>query len=141
MKRLRKLEGIVEELSGQIELEQVRHTSSAGNSPEAVVGFDLDGHPTVGGHVLGESAGSGGNSSRGLNSPMSSGPRSNPTTRPPTGYASGSSAQRKTSSDVHKKFGRLVLSEKGGTRYVSSALWSRINDEVWHIWQRPICPC
>ena len=132
MKRLRKLEGIVEELSGQIELEAVRHPFSSSNSPEAgMAGHDADGHtPTRAGDKPGTPNGSNFNK----NSPSTgtgmgtdrSGAHGLQTqlNRPPFGPL------RRISSDIHKQFGRLVLNEKGVTRYVSSGFWSAINDEV-----------
>jgi len=121
MKRLRKLEGIVEELSGQIEIETVRQPSgtSPTNSPEAPPRKDID--DAVGRRNDGATSASGSSHSHG-----------SPATRPPgrtTGSGSSFAPLRK-SSDVHKQFGRLVLNEKGVTRYVSSAFWTSINDEV-----------
>ena len=132
MKRLRKLEGIVEELSGQIEVESVRHPYSAGNSPEA----SRDDHPM--GPRLGNapsiatvSAANSGGSNQDSPSPSAVGGARLPG-RPASGTMSEpDSLLRKASSpDVHKQFGRLVLNEKGVTRYVSSSLWSSITDEV-----------
>lgn len=121
MKRLRKLEGIVEELSGQIEIETPRNPSSTsvGNSPESAPrkGIDeLTGRQNDG-------AASASSSSHGHGSPVTGPPGRS------IGSASGLGPLRK-SSDVHKQFGRLVLNEKGVTRYVSSAFWTSINDEV-----------
>lgn len=135
MKRLRKLEGIVEELSGQIEVETVRHPYSASNSPEAGAGagYARDDHtmgarlgsvahappPTAGGPQSQDSP-TGGPGAEGSRLPG----------RPGSGATSDPGSLRNASADVHRQFGRLVLNEKGVTRYVSSGLWSSINDEV-----------
>ncbi|KAI2467063.1 fungal-specific transcription factor domain-containing protein [Annulohypoxylon bovei var. microspora] len=120
MKRLRKLESIVEDLSGQIEIETARHPSlSGGGSPETTVdgsqererrrqsGFIYSenlpgGYPPADHSKLGRSQ---------------TGDPGCPPTKSPAG-------------EVNKSFGRLVLNEKGKTRYVSSAFWSKINDEI-----------
>ena len=133
MKRLRKLEGIVEELSGQIELETARNHSSSGNSPEAT---------NTGSDTLAGSGGSneraasvGGGSNASQNSPSALGRAHTDAFGPGQGrFVSGQSTSfgplQRASSDVHKRFGRLVLNDHGKTRYVSSAFWSRITDEV-----------
>ncbi len=126
MKRLRKLEGIVEELSGQIELETVRHPSSAGASPEAPPPRDLDILAGLQGSAPSASGSSPGQDPSKL--PGSSG--SSAAGRMAKSYGSTYGPLRKTS-DVHKQFGRLVLNDRGVTRYVSSGFWSTINDEVW----------
>lgn len=133
MKRLRKLEGIVEELSGQIELEAVRQPFSSSNSPEGMGGHDADGQ-TPGATRAGDKPGTPNGNNFGKNSPSTgtgmgtdrSGAHGLQTqlNRPPFGPL------RRISSDIHKQFGRLVLNEKGVTRYVSSGFWSAINDEV-----------
>ncbi|KAJ4287889.1 hypothetical protein N0V88_007509 [Collariella sp. IMI 366227] len=125
MKRLRKLEGIVEELSGQIEVESVRPPYSAGNSPEAGSAYPRDDH-TIGSRIATAPGMSGG-----LESPSLPGSRL--PTRPTSGSMSEPDSFGKASPDVHKQFGRLVLNEKGVTRYVSSSLWSSITDEVHRI--------
>ncbi|GAB1309903.1 All development altered-3 [Madurella fahalii] len=129
MKRLRKLEGIVEELSGQIEVETVRQPYSTATSPEA----GRDDH-TIGGRLgsafYAASPASGGGHSHDspTSGPGAGGPRLSG--RPGSGTLSEPDSLRKASPDVHKQFGRLVLGEKGVTRYVSSGLWSSINDEL-----------
>lgn len=125
--RLRKLEGIVEELSGQIQLEAVRHSSSSGNSPEAAIGRDGEAH--AGNHGLAESSVSG--SSREQSSPrVGSAGRGSPAPgRLVSGYNT-SLGPLGRAPDVNKQLGRLVLNDKGTSRYVSSGFWSRINDEV-----------
>lgn len=120
MKRLRKLESIVEDLSGQIEIETARHPSlSGGASPEATLDNAQErerrrqngitysenlpgGYPPADHLKFGRSQ---------------TGDSTNQTLKSPT-------------SEVSKPFGRLVLNEKGKTRYVSSAFWSKVNDEV-----------
>ncbi|KAI0879823.1 fungal-specific transcription factor domain-containing protein [Annulohypoxylon maeteangense] len=119
MKRLRKLESIVEDLSGQIEVETARHPSSGG-SPEAA----MDSTPQErerrrqSGFIYSENL---------------------PGGYPPADYSklgrsqtgdSGGPGTKSPAGEVNKSFGRLVLNEKGKTRYVSSAFWSKINDEI-----------
>lgn len=119
MKRLRKLEGIVDELSGQIELEAARHPSSSGPSPVTSAEADPGN--------AGRAASSPGANSQGQGSPAVV-----------AEATSGAHGQRrssfglfdKTPKDVSKPLGRLVLNEKGASRYVSSGFWSKINDEV-----------
>ena len=124
MKRLRKLEGIVEELSGQIEVDP-RQPTSAGNSPED------SSHPI-------------GDERRSENTEASpSTAPSGRTTRPGeirrTTSTGGSITRQNTlnspmqspgGSHVHRDFGRLLLNDDGKRRYVSNAFWSRMSDEV-----------
>lgn len=126
MRRLRKLEGIVEELSGQIEVEAAR---SAGNSPEGTTAYNSgQDHYTPGGRPTAPAY-----------STSHAAVTANVTTpdipKAPTRTISGTAISEpdrlgKLSPDVHKQFGRLMLNERGGTRYVSSGLWSSITDEV-----------
>lgn len=132
MKRLRKLEGIVEELSGQIEVESVRHPYSAGNSPEAGLAYSKDEQAGSGRPGPGQNPTGAGNGNSSHGSPAIGGTRL--PTRPASASMSDTDSFGKGSPDVHKPFGRLVLNEKGVTRYVSSSLWSSINDEV-----KPLC--
>lgn len=126
MKRLRKLEGIVEELSGQIEIETARNHSSNGNSPEATINPGLDSHTPGSGGPRGDRADSvAAGSSHSQGSPLQAGEG-----RPsPYSYNSGSGVLQRQDS-INKKFGRLVVNDHGKTRYVSSAMWSKITDEV-----------
>jgi len=128
MKRLRKLEGIVEELSGQIELEAVRHPGSSAASPDHLAGHDHEGIRNIGAHRMGTDAASVSGSSHGPASPAQS---SGTGSGVPSGkLSSGAGHLKRTPTDVSKQFGRLVLNDKGVTRYVSSGFWSSINDEV-----------
>lgn len=120
MKRLRKLEGIVEELSGQIEIETVRQPSSTGNSPEGIEGDASGRAHTSGSSVAGSHR-----------SHEAAAPTSGPPATTPVRSSTFGLGPLKRPSDVHRQFGRLVLNEKGATRYVSSAFWTSINDEVW----------
>lgn len=127
MKRLRKLEGIVEELSGQIEVETARNHSSNGNSPEATNNHPgADSHTPNSGGPRGDRADSvAAGSSHSQGSPLQAGEG-----RPsPYSYNSGSGILQRQDS-INKKFGRLVVNDHGKTRYVSSAMWSKITDEV-----------
>ncbi|KAI1497968.1 fungal-specific transcription factor domain-containing protein [Biscogniauxia marginata] len=116
MKRLRKLEGIVEDLSGQIEIETARHGgSSGGESPEAAVeSIQERERRKQTAAIYSENIASG-------YPPLPS--------RKFTGDSTYSTV-KSPSGEVNKDFGRLVLNEKGKTRYVSSSFWSKINDEV-----------
>lgn len=134
MKRLRKLEGIVEDLSGQIELETARNQSSSGNSPEAT-NTGSDTLAGSGGSSNERAASVGGGSNGSQNSPAALGRSSSETPghgpgRLISGQTTGMGPLHRTASDVHKKFGRLVINDHGKTRYVSSAFWSKITDEV-----------
>ncbi|KAK7744102.1 hypothetical protein SLS53_003623 [Cytospora paraplurivora] len=107
MKRLRKLEGIVEELSGQIEVETARNHSSSGNSPEAL-GTTSEQHTPASG-VRGERSDSVATHSRG--SPGDGRPFS-------YNFNSGSGNHPQRADSVNKKFGRLVINDHGKTRYL-----------------------
>ncbi|KAK8856285.1 fungal-specific transcription factor domain-containing protein [Apiospora arundinis] len=123
MKRLRKLEGIVEELSGQIEVD-TRQPTSAGDSPED------SSHP-IGDERRTE-----------INEASPSTAPPGRTTRPadPVRTSTGGSITRQNTlnspiqspggSHVHRDFGRLVLNDDGKRRYVSNAFWSRMSDEL-----------
>ncbi|OBR09800.1 Fungal specific transcription factor domain-containing protein [Colletotrichum higginsianum IMI 349063] len=125
MKRLRKLEGIVEDLSGQIEVESGvgsnsgRQNSSTGDSPDAF-GHDVGGERTGG---LQNSSNS--------NSAVAVAALKDAVA--PTKMDTDPDPRR--SSDkapgLSRQFGRLVLHDKGrSSRYVSSAIWSKLNDEL-----------
>lgn len=128
MKRLRKLEGIVEELSGQIEVETARNHSSSGNSPEATANNGGDSHTATpnSGHRVDRADSVAAGSSNSQGSPLQ--PEGRPSPYNFNSSSSGNLLQRQDS--VNKKFGRLVINDHGKTRYVSSAFWSKITDEV-----------
>lgn len=126
MKRLRKLEGIVEELSGQIEVETARNHSSSGNSPEATANNSGDLNTPSSGHRLERADSVAAGSSHSQGSPLQAGEG-----RPsPYNFNSSSGNLLQRQDSVNKKFGRLVINDHGRTRYVSSAFWSKITDEV-----------
>jgi hypothetical protein len=128
MKRLRKLEGIVEELSGQIEFESTgRAPHSAGSSPEGSA-YQKDEH-TIGARLgSGPNAASSGSGGSVHDSPSAAAARF--PARPDSRSVSETDSLGKASPDMHKQFGRLVLNDKGVARYVSSSLWTSITDEV-----------
>ncbi|KAI1350790.1 fungal-specific transcription factor domain-containing protein [Xylaria sp. FL0043] len=130
MKRLRKLEGIVEDLSGQIEFETYKHGANS-ESPEATSDTPHDGDR---------------DRRKGPSSPSADHTSSASAANPPPGYsalrrtgtggstASSNLAATNTKSphggDVHKDFGKLVLNEKGKVRYINNAFWSKITEEI-----------
>lgn len=126
MKRLRKLEGIVEELSGQIEIETARNNSSTGNSPEAnahPVG-DINTPGSVNRVDRADSFVPGSSHSQGSPLAHSDGRPS------PFNFSTGSGNRLQRQDSMNNKFGRLVINDHGKTRYVSSVFWSKITDEV-----------
>ncbi|TQV96344.1 fungal specific transcription factor domain-containing protein [Cordyceps javanica] len=106
IKRLRKLEGIVEELSGQIEVESGSGRQAHSESPR------------VG--TSGETSHSHYSSSLDL---FGGRPSSE------SGHDTNPDNLRKR--EIGQQFGRMVLGDhKGTTRYVSSGFWSKMNDEI-----------
>lgn len=124
MKRLRKLEGIVEELSGQIEVETARNQSSSGNSPEATVNNNADPNAPASAPRVERSESITAHSQGSPSTP------SDPRTVSPYNFNASSGKVLQRQESVNKKFGRLVINDHGKTRYVSSAFWSKITDEV-----------
>ncbi|KAI5467505.1 fungal-specific transcription factor domain-containing protein [Mariannaea sp. PMI_226] len=127
VKRLRKLEGIVEELSGQIEVESGGKGPSSASSPDAPHSQQFLGH-----------------AERSATFPLKASSR---TGTGMLGYHSGNSRETDSISehsndttrrkDLSQSFGRLVLTEQTGQgkqtssrRYVSSGFWSKLNDEL-----------
>lgn len=109
-KRLRKLEGIVEELSTQIEVESSgKGASSTANSPAE--------------HTANSALARQMSGSMDLYQTLSS-PQENE-------VASDHSTEATKKKDSKQHLGRLVRNDhKGSTRYVSSGFWSKLNDEV-----------
>ncbi|KAK6444783.1 hypothetical protein FP744_10001031 [Trichoderma asperellum] len=108
VKRLKKLEGIVEELSGQIEIETGGRVSSAAGSPSN------EGSPTA-------------------QRPKSSslGAFASGVVDFGDHHATGEVPESRKMRESRKQLGRLVLSDSKGTaRYVSSGFWSKLNDEL-----------
>jgi hypothetical protein len=122
MKRLRKLEGIVEELSGQIEVESGGKGQSSASSPEAVhpgqnSSFDTSTH----------------NPQRHMSNASSHQGNAGMTGESPRGSEATSDQSESARKSMHKKFGRLVLNDNdasGSRKYVSHGLWAKLNDEV-----------
>ncbi|RDW75486.1 hypothetical protein BP6252_06628 [Coleophoma cylindrospora] len=100
MERLRALEGLVKDLSGQLEQANAlaagsaMGSSSGVNSPEAPAGSSHDGDADRSQHAA--------------------------SLKPST----------TTASSLQKPFGRLVLHDANRSRYVSSGFWSQVNDEL-----------
>ncbi|KID98065.1 fungal specific transcription factor domain-containing protein, partial [Metarhizium majus ARSEF 297] len=109
VKRLRKLEGIVEELSGQIDEPAARgpSTTASPDMQSGMEGLSLRHMPGSLDHIAGQEG-----SPRGTDS--SSG-------------HSGEAGRK----EKQPNFGRLVSGDQRGTsRYVSSGFWSKLNDEL-----------
>ncbi|KAM0329499.1 hypothetical protein ACHAQA_004808 [Verticillium albo-atrum] len=129
MKRLRKLEGIVEDLSGQIEVEtgsiELRAPSSGVSPDAAAQGQDtaMAATETRSGSVESPSSSTAGGTVTSMREVVARRADAEP--------ENGQSFERKQSASVAKQLGRLVLHDQGRTsRYVSSAFWSKLNDEL-----------
>ncbi|KAI1128683.1 fungal-specific transcription factor domain-containing protein [Nemania abortiva] len=123
MKRLRKLEGIVEDLSGQIEFEAYKHANS--ESPEATSDpvHETDRRKMTASPPV-DNTSSANNIPSGYSVPRRTG------TGGSTTSSSLANAKGHSGSDVNKDFGKLVLSEKGKVRYVNNAFWTKITEEI-----------
>ncbi|KAM6537671.1 hypothetical protein FALCPG4_003579 [Fusarium falciforme] len=120
MKRLRKLEGIVEELSGQIEVESGGKGPSSANSPEAAHGAQASNIERSA--TFPQRHSSSASSHPGILGPSSGSPR---------GSDAASDQSEATRKQLHQKFGRLVLNDQSGSRrYVSNGFWAKLNDEL-----------
>jgi hypothetical protein len=113
VKRLKKLEGIVEELSGQIDEPAGRATSATASPPDLQSG--IEGVPQRRTP----------SSLERLAGPESGSPRG-------TDLAADQGGEGGWNiKDKQPNFGRLVSDDQRGTsRYVSSGFWSKLNDEV-----------
>ena len=143
LKRLRKLEGIVEELSGQVELEAGSSSGkvplSSSNSPEATgtsvgdTGASNSGqHPRSSVDHTGNTpsaSSSWGHSPKPANATLSNPPSASGGSPGRLVSRNGPALKQKTK-DTQKQFGRLMINDYGKSRYVSSAFWSKINDEL-----------
>lgn len=125
IKRLRKLEGIVEELSGQIEIESGSKGVSSAGSPQSPSQAAAP-RRTATMPPLGASAGS--DRTHGSASVLSEGDSFS---------EQGGEGSRKR--DINSQLGRMVLNDhKGSTRYVSNGFWAKLNDEVRPQPQHPL---
>ncbi|KAK2599925.1 hypothetical protein QQS21_005309 [Conoideocrella luteorostrata] len=110
IKRLKKLEGIVEELSGQIDEPSAKLPSSTG-SPDHQPGIDTVSQRHMSAsldQLAGQDA-----SPKGTDS------------------SAGQSSESGRAKEKQPNFGRMVSDEGRGTsRYVSSGFWSKLNDEL-----------
>ena len=125
MRRLRKLEGIVEELSGQIEIEKHSTTGNVGggHSPDNAANIPSRDHSSKSGQAM----------YGGLKDSTTEPPQESSrsiASVPNSDFNSGRHRQRQESDSVVQDFGRLVLNENGKSRYVSSTFWSKMNDEL-----------
>ncbi|KAE8442876.1 hypothetical protein EG329_002618 [Mollisiaceae sp. DMI_Dod_QoI] len=117
LKRLRRLEGVVEELSGQVEVEAVKHSPSSENSslaPRDTESGDASSNKATTVRVVGMDEGSGNRKqwiARSLK--LGGGP-------PKTAWSPD---------EAERGVGRLVLDE-GKSRYVASPFWASITEEV-----------
>ncbi|KAL1901036.1 hypothetical protein Sste5346_002102 [Sporothrix stenoceras] len=132
LKRLRKLEGIVEELSGQVEMEATsgKLPPSNSNSPEAAAGGSDGNAPRTSlDHSTTPSASSSWGQSPKLAHAGQGGTSGNSPGRL-VGRNSSYGSLVKQTKDTQKQLGRLMINDYGRSRYVSSAFWSKINDEL-----------
>ncbi|SPO02556.1 uncharacterized protein DNG_05229 [Cephalotrichum gorgonifer] len=121
LERLRKLEGVVEELSGQVDSERHGSTTST-NSPDAP-----------------QQEGGGGGEERNTSGPgfmegLGSGGAILIANEDATGVSGRSTGAQpavsyEANASLYKQFGRLVIN-KGKGRYISSAFWSSVKDEL-----------
>lgn len=119
LKRLRRLEGVVEELSGQVEIEAVKHSPSSDNSslPKDGDSVDTQSGKTNTVRVVGMDEGSGNRKAWLARSfRIGGGP-------PKTAFSVD---------EIQTGVGRLVVDE-GKSHYVASPFWARITDEVEEI--------
>lgn len=129
MKRLRKLEGIVEDLSGQIDVDHGTGGGSGGGGGGGRQAFGAEDSPEATASEPGPHRdASTGSSGPDHQSPPLVGGKVNVASSD-TGY--GRPPRRQ--SDMGRGFGRLVHTDKGKSRYVSSAFWSRLTDEVMQL--------
>ncbi|KAM5355299.1 hypothetical protein ACJ41O_001945 [Fusarium nematophilum] len=122
MKRLRKLEGIVEELSGQIEVESGGKGASSASSPDMAHGGPqasaLDRTATF-------------PPRHASNASSQPGIVGGPSGGSPRGSDAASDQSEAARKQMHQKFGRLVLNDQSGSRrYVSNGFWAKLNDEL-----------
>lgn len=120
LKRLRRLEGVVEELSGQVEVEAVKHSPSSDNSSSVqkdTESGDASNHKGTTVRVVGMDEGSG-NRRQWIARSLKLG------AGPPKSAWGPEEAERAV--------GSLVLDE-GKSRYVASPFWAAISDEVEEI--------
>ncbi|KUJ24615.1 uncharacterized protein LY89DRAFT_605365 [Mollisia scopiformis] len=117
LKRLRRLEGVVEELSGQVEVEAVKHSPSSDNSSSVQKDNESENasnHKSNTVRVVGMDEGSGNRRTWIARSwKLGAGP-------PKSAYGP---------EEVERGVGRLVLDE-GKSRYVASPFWASISEEV-----------
>jgi hypothetical protein len=121
LKRLRRLEGVVEELSGQVEVEAVKHSPSSDNSSsvhkDTESGGDASNHKGATVRVVGMDEGSGNRRQWIMRSlKLGAGP-------PKSAWGP---------EEAERGVGRLVLDE-GKSRYVASPFWAAISEEVEEI--------
>lgn len=114
LKRLRRLEGVVEELSGQVEVEAVRHSPSSENSSLAKDSDDVQNAKGTTIRVIGMDEGSGNRKAwLGRSLKLGGGP-------PKTAFSVD---------DARTGMGRLVLDE-GKSSYIASPFWASVTEEV-----------
>ncbi|KKA27748.1 hypothetical protein TD95_001269 [Thielaviopsis punctulata] len=114
LERLRKLEGIVDELSRQLDAEQMK-TQSAGGSPDTNNGS--------------------GSPSQTIGSPTHGTPGSGISdltsrSRIPRPRADDTAEGTGKEAVLTNKFGRLVLSDKAKGQYVANAFWSKLTEQL-----------
>ncbi|KAM3088467.1 hypothetical protein ACMFMG_000107 [Clarireedia jacksonii] len=113
LKRLRRLEGVVEELSGQVEAENSKSSPSSNNSPTH--------------HKDGESSGE--TTSKSNGKPRYSDERNGTKKEWMQRSFSMGCAPPRTAFTVEEGIGRLVLDE-GKSQYVSNPFWAELSEEI-----------
>ncbi len=141
LKRLRRLEGVVEELSGQVEIEAIKHSPSSDNSSSHRDGdhsTDTNSNSKGTVRVVGMDEGSGNRKlwiqrafriGSGKSHP---GDTLNMRQRNADLHGIGPPKTEFSADGSNRGVGRLVLDE-GKSRYVASPFWASVNDEVEEI--------
>lgn len=120
LKRLRRLEGVVEELSGQVEVEAVKHSPSSDNSSSMQKDSES-----------GDTSNQKGSTVRVVGMDEGSGSRRKWITRS-LKLGDGPPKSAWSPEEAERGIGRLVL-EEGKSRYVASPFWAAISEEVEEI--------
>ncbi|KAI0390615.1 fungal-specific transcription factor domain-containing protein [Xylariaceae sp. FL0594] len=120
LKRLRKLESIVEDLSGQLEFDTSKHGPS-GDLSEAATdsATDSERRKTTASPPIDTASSTG-----------SAPAASSALRRSATSSSLPSPSNSRAHGDFHKDSTKLVVNETGKVRYVSNAFWTKISEEI-----------